>query len=312
MRIRYGVVGTGALGGYYGGRLAQAGREVHFLLRSDYGFVRENGLRVDSVKGGFHLPAVNAYATVREMPRCDVVLVCIKTTGNAALPGLLRPLLHPGAVVLLLQNGLGVEEDLAAALPGVAVAGGLAFVCAQKKGPGHIAHLDYGDLDIGVPGATGADGGAASGVLGQVAEDLRAAGVPAKLAPDLAFARWRKLVWNVPFNGLTVVMGATTDRLVAHEATRELVRDVMLEVVGGANAVGVPLKESLAQKMIDNTLQMTPYAPSMKLDCDHRRPMEIEYIYDRPVAAAAHAGFDMPRTAMLARQLRFVQDCYGR
>jgi len=312
MGISYGVVGTGALGGYYGGRLAQAGREVHFLLRGDYAFVRENGLRVDSVKGDFRLPAVNAYADAREMPPCDVVLVCIKTTGNAALPGLLRPLLRPGSVVLLLQNGLGVEEDLAAALPGVAVAGGLAFVCAQKKGPGHIAHLDYGNLDIGVYDAEGSGRAAASGVLPRVAEDLRAAGVPAELAPDLAFARWRKLVWNVPFNGLTVVMDTTTDRLVRHGAMCELAREVMLEVVRGANAVGVPLKESLARKMIDNTLEMTPYAPSMKLDCDHRRPMEIEYIYERPVAAAARAGFDMSKTAMLARQLRFIQDGYAR
>jgi 2-dehydropantoate 2-reductase len=295
------VIGTGALGGYYGGKLAKAGHTVHFLLRSDYEFVRKNGLRIDSIRGDFHLPDVNAYADAREMPQCDVVLVCIKTTGNARLPELLMPLLHRGTVVLLLQNGLGVEEDLAAALPGIGVAGGLAFICSQKKCPGHIQHLDYGNLDIGSHNVGD------PAVLSQVVEDFREAGVPAELAADLAFARWRKLVWNVPFNGLTVVMDTTTDQLVAHEPMRELVREIMLEVIRGANAVGVALKESLAQKMIDNTLGMTPYAPSMKLDYDHRRPMEIEYIYSRPVAAAAQAGFTTHRIAMLENQLRFIQ-----
>ena len=115
--IRYGVIGTGALGGFYGGMLARAGREVHFLLRGDYEYVRENGLRVDSVMGDFRLPTVNAYAATDAMPACDVILVCVKTTENNCLPDLLRPLLRPGSVILMLQNGLGVEEDLAVRLP---------------------------------------------------------------------------------------------------------------------------------------------------------------------------------------------------
>ena len=302
MQIRYGIVGTGALGGYYGGMLARSGKDVHFLFRSDHAFVRENGLRVDSVKGDFHLPQVQAYANTNAMPKCDVILVCIKTTGNADLPKLLGPLLQSDTIVLLLQNGLGVEEDLAAALPGVGIAGGLAFICSQKKGPGHIHHLDYGNLDIGSYNVDN------NSVLAQVVEDFNAAGITAELAADLAFARWRKLVWNVPFNGLTVVMNTTTDKLVTHEAMRELVREIMLEVIHGANAVGVPLRDALVQKMIDYTLGMTPYAPSMKLDYDHRRPMEIEYIYAKPIAAAAKAGFAMHRIAMLETQLRFRQD----
>jgi 2-dehydropantoate 2-reductase len=306
MQIRYGVIGTGALGGFYGGMLARAGSDVHFLLRGDYEYVRENGLMVDSIMGDFRLPAVSAYADVQAMPPCDVLLVCIKTTENGSLPDLLRPLLRPGSVALLLQNGLGVEEDLAARLPEAEIAGGLAFICSQKTGPGHIRHLDYGKLDIGSYNVKN------TVVLNQIFDDFRAAGVPAELSEDLRFSRWRKLVWNVPFNGLTVVMNTTTDRLLAQDSTRSLVRDIMLEVIHGANRCGVELRESLAQKMIDMTLEMIPYAPSMKLDCDNRRPMEIEYIYTRPVGTAARAGFDMPKTAMLESQLRFIGDQFLR
>jgi len=298
--IRYGVIGTGALGGYYGGVLARAGREVHFLLRGDYEYVRENGLRIDSVSGDFRLPKVNAYAAADAMPVCDVILVCVKTTENGRLPDLLRPLLRSGSIVLLLQNGLGVEEDLAARLPEAEIAGGLAFICSQKNGPGHIRHLDYGKLDIGSYNVK------KSAVLNSVIDDFRAAGVPAELSEDLLFARWRKLVWNVPFNGLAVVMNTTTDRLLAHDSARLLVREIMLEVIYGANRCGVGLKESLAQKMIDVTFEMIPYAPSMKLDYDNRRPMEIEYIYSRPIETAARAGFAMPKTEMLENQLRFI------
>ena len=300
MQIRYGVIGTGALGGFYGGTLARAGREVHFLLRGDYEYVRKNGLKIDSVGGDFLLPVVNAYDDASAMPQCDVILVCLKTTENGRLPDLLRPLLRPGSVTLLLQNGLGIEDDLAARLPETEIAGGLAFICSQKKGPGHIRHLDYGKLDISSYNVKNIV------VLNQVVNDFHAAGISAELLDDLQFARWRKLVWNVPFNGLTVVMNTTTDRLIAHDSTRRLVRDIMLEVIHGANRCGVGLKESLAQKMIDLTSEMIPYAPSMKLDYDNRRPMEIEYIYSRPVETAARAGFNMQRIAMLESQLRFA------
>ena len=302
MNIRYGVIGTGALGGFYGGMLAKAGRNVHFLFRSDFEYVRENGLRVDSVLGNFNLPAVNAYAAADDMPVCDVVLVCVKTTENGCLPDLLRPLLRQGSVVLLLQNGLGIEDDLAAQLPEAEIAGGLAFICSQKNSPGHIRHLDYGKLDIGSYNVKN------KAILDSVIDDFRAAEIPAELSGDLQFARWRKLVWNIPFNGLTVVMNTTTDRLVAHDSTRRLAREIMLEVIHGANSCGVGLKESLAQKMIDMTRDMIPYAPSMKLDYDNRRPMEVEYIYSRPIAAAARAGLDMPKVAMLESQLRFTGD----
>lgn len=305
MAFRYGVIGTGALGGFYGGMLARAGREVHFLLRSDYDHVRRLGLRVDSVLGDFHLDRVRAYPETGLMPECDILLVCLKTTSNPLLPELLRPLLGAGGVVLLLQNGLEVEEDLQDRLPAAAIAGGLAFVCCHKVGPGHVRHLDYGALTLGAHGRTDPE------IVRLVAADFRAAGVQAECTPDLAAARWRKLVWNVPFNGLTVVMDTTTDRLVRHEASRRLVREIMLEVIHGAGRCGAPLPEALADEMIEQTLRMTPYAPSMKLDYDHGRPMEIETIYSRPVQAAARSGLGLPRISSLEWQLRFLQDFRG-
>jgi 2-dehydropantoate 2-reductase len=244
---------------------------------------------------------VNGYKNAADMPKCDVILVCLKTTGNHHLPELLRPIIHAKSVVILLQNGLGLEDDMSAQLPEAMFAGGLAFICSNKVAPGHIRHLDYGKLNISSYNVTDPS------VLSQVVTHFQHAGIHADLLPDLKFARWQKLVWNIPFNGMTVVLNTTTDRLMANEQTRELSKELMLEVIRGANACGVPLKEMLAQQMIDMTIKMKPYAPSMKLDYDHRRPMEIGYIYSKPIETSRKAGFEMHKISMLEKQLQFIQ-----
>jgi 2-dehydropantoate 2-reductase len=301
MRLRYAVIGSGALGGFYGGKLAHAGKDVRFLFHSDYRFVVDNGLKVDSVTGNFHLTDVQAYWSTADMPKADVVLVCLKTTNNDLLKTLLPPILHPNSVIVLIQNGLGVEEDMAADFPQQPIAGGLAFICSNKIGEGHIAHLDYGKLNIGV------FQGEIHTALEQVKADFTEAGVPTAISADLMTARWQKLVWNIPYNGMTVVLNTTTDRLMREASTRQLSYELMLEVIAGARACGVEVKESFADKMMELTDSMTPYAPSMKLDFDHKRPMEIEYIYSRPVKTAISAGYDMKKVAMLEVQLRFIQ-----
>lgn len=304
MNLKYAVIGAGALGGFYGGMLAHSGKEVQFLFHSDYTHVKKEGLRVDSVLGDFHLAEVQAFINTADMKPCDVVLVCLKTTNNDMLKALLPPLLGENTLVILIQNGLGVEEDLARGFPNLNIAGGLGFICSNKVGPGHIAHLDYGKLTIG---AYQTDN---DKILQQVCDDLKNAGVPAEVAPDLNLARWKKLVWNIPFNGMTVVLNTTTDRLMRCDETKQLTYELMLEVVQAANYCGVSVSENFARKMIEMTETMTPYAPSMKLDYDHRREMEIGYIYSRPVQVALQAGYEMKKVSMLEKQLRFIQKGY--
>ncbi len=301
MSLKYAVIGSGALGGFYGGKLAHSGKDVHFLFHSDYEYVLNNGLKVDSVNGDFHLAGINAYQSTADMPKADVVLVCLKTTNNHLLKSLLPPILHSGTVIVLIQNGLGVEQDVASSFPLQPIAGGLAFICSNKIGDGHIAHLDYGKLNLGV------FQGDIDPVVEHIKNDFTEAGVPTEVATDLMQARWQKLVWNIPYNGMTVVLNTTTDRLMSEASTRQLSYDLMLEVINGARACGIEVKESFADKMIELTDSMTPYAPSMKLDFDNKRPMEIEYIYSRPVKTAMEAGYAMKKVAMLESQLRFIQ-----
>lgn len=299
--MRYAIIGTGAIGAYYGAKLAHAGNDVHFLLHSDYDYVKEHGLQVDSCDGSFHLDAPQVYHSTADMPGADVVIVALKTTNNSRLlPELLTPLLHTDPTVLLIQNGIGVEADVQKMFPKAQLAAGLAFICSAKSEPGRVNHQCYGSINIGNYSCHD------TAQLKRLIADFDAAGVKAAEV-DYHEARWKKAVWNMPFNGMTVALGAQTDKILANAATRQLIYDQMLEVIGAAQALGVKgLDSTFADKMIESTLQMTPYSPSMKLDYDFRRPMEIEYIYSHPIAEARAAGFDMPKLAMLEAELRFL------
>ena len=299
--MTYGIIGTGAVGGYYGGRLAQAGCDVHFLFHRDYDHVRTHGLQVFSCNGDFLLKPVQAYASTSDMPKCDIVLVALKSVNETLLTTLLPPLLKPDTLVVLVQNGIGIEQDVQTLFPDLQLAAGLAFICSSKTEPGIVRHECYGSINIGNYSCSD------PAKVERLVADLNAAGVEAHLV-DYNEARWKKAVWNMPFNGLTVVMNTQTDRLLQNPATEQLVRDLMLEVVQAAQHLGVNgLDETFAEKMIETTRVMVPYSPSMKLDYDFHRPMEIHYLYTRPLEMARAAGFRMPKLEMLETQLRFLE-----
>jgi len=199
-----------------------------------------------------------------------------------------------------MQNGLGAEEEMAATFPDALPVGGMCFLCSNKIGPGHIKHIDYGKV-LMAPHHPGMDQH-----LEQIRQDFESASIPVELDPSLRDARWRKLVWNIPYNGLSVVLNAPTDQLMAHPPARELIRELMLEVIRGNHACGGTLEESFADQLLAFTDKMKPYQPSMKLDYDAGRSLETEYIYRRPLAAASAAGIQLPRIESLTAQLEFL------
>jgi 2-dehydropantoate 2-reductase len=300
-RRSYAIVGTGAIGGYYGARLADAGHEVHFVARADLDHLRREGLRMESPTGDVSLRPVSVFGDPAEVPPVDVVVLATKTTEGVAAANQVRPLVESGSAVVVMQNGLGVEEEVARVLPGATVLGAMCFICSNRVGPGHIRHLDYGKVTIGEHGAD-----AVTPLAAGVAADLAAAGVSTETLDDLVTGRWRKLVWNIPFNGLSVVLDAGTDELMADPAARAVVRALMIEVAEAAAACGHAFDVAHVDDMLTTTDAMQPYATSMKLDHEAGRPLEIDAIYAAPRRAAAASGYDMVRTGFLEAQLRFL------
>ena len=319
--MKIGVVGCGALGSYYGAKLCRDAQDVHFLLRSDHEVVRGRGVRVRSPEGDFHVNPSCA-RTPAEIGVCDLVLIGLKTTANDRFSELIPPLVGPKTAVMTLQNGLGNEEQLAALFGAEKILGGLCFVCLNRLEPGLIQHLAHGTIVMGEyqrwPEPRTQD----------IASMFRHAGVPCKVTDNLERAHWEKLVWNIPFNGLGVAGAAgyealitqpstpgaqpvigpclTTDKLLDNPRWEGLVRELMLEVIAAANALGFKLAESLAEKQIERTRAMGPYKASTLVDFERRQPLELERLFWEPLRQAQNAGVRMPRLAALCTVLKLL------
>ncbi|MFO1476914.1 MAG: 2-dehydropantoate 2-reductase [Verrucomicrobiota bacterium] len=313
--MKIAVAGCGAVGSFYGAKLARAGHQVHFLLRSDFDTVRRHGVFIESPDGDFHVQPVCARDPA-EIGPADLVLVALKATANHRFPDLIPPLAGPHTAVVTLQNGLGNEEALAKIVPPDQVLGGLCFVCLNRVAPGRIRHMDHGLVVLGEfqrpPGTR----------LQEIAAAFAAAGIPCRTSDNLHRAHWEKLVWNVPFNGLGVAAAAghapwidplapvqlrdscfATDRLLRDSDWESRARQLMLEVIRTANALKLPVDESLANTQIERTRSMGAYQASTLIDFELGRPLELEALFLEPLRRARSAGMKVPFLERLCKIL---------
>lgn len=303
---RIGVIGTGGIGGFYGLMLQNSGLDVRFLVRSGQEELRRDGMSLRSESLGDIQHQVQVCSQVEELDGCDWILVSTKTTGNAEVARLLNRLPNPAVKVVLLQNGYGNEEQMRALVPAqMSLFAGLCFIQVRRTAPGQIWHQGGGAINIGYhSGADSAEQGAA--LAAELAELFAAAKVPSEVT-DAELARWQKLVWNVPYNGLSVVLDANTSSMMDNPSCLALITDLMQEVVDAAATCGYVLPEKLMPAMLKSTRQMDNYYPSMHGDYTGGKTLELQAIYRAPLQAARTAGGDMPKVAMLLQQLEFIQ-----
>ena len=294
------VVGSGALGSYYGAKIARQGADVRFLMRADLPAVREHGLRVrEEGRAEWTLSPAHAFGSTAEIGPVDLVIIAVKTTANADLERLIPPLLHDGTALLTLQNGLGNEEFLAARWGGERVLGGLCFVCLNRIAPGMVEHYGHGTLSLGEFRRPPVERTRAIGAM------FAGAGVETNVVENLVTERWRKLVWNIPFNGLSIATGGLTcDLLLADEGLNRQVRALMAETISAAGALGHEIPASFIDCQIERTLTMGPYKPSSMIDWQLGRPVEVEAIWGEPWRQGIAAGAVLPRLELLYTLLR--------
>ncbi len=283
------IVGSGAIGLYYGGRLAEAGVDMKFLARSDFDQLSKSGLEVESINGNFHLSNISVFKKPEDIGPVDLVIVTWKATANNLLSTVLPPLLHETTQVLTLQNGLGNCERIAEIVSADRVFGGLCFVCINRIAPGTISHTAGGRMTIGKFFRSD------STIAEAIAQRFKAAKIPATAVDDLAKAQWEKLLWNIPFNGLAVAEGGvTTDVLLANPIIEAEIRTLMHEVIAAAEAQGIQLDPELIESNIQRTRPMGPYQPSTMIDFIEGRELELDPIWAEPLRRANKVGVKMP------------------
>jgi 2-dehydropantoate 2-reductase len=293
-----GVVGSGAVGTYYGARMALAGAEVRFLMRGDLAAVRSRGsILIHDAAGTTELRPVAACASPAEVGPVDVALVGLKTT-TTEIRELVGPLLGPGTAILTLQNGFGADERLADLFGADRVMGGLVFMAINRIGPGEVRCFHPGMVTIGEFGRPRQARTVA------LSELLKASGMKTNVVDNLVEARWSKLVWNIPFNGLTIAEGGvTTDRICADPRLAREARALMLEVQRAAAAFGFRIPDEFVAKQFEVTPPMGAYQPSSLVDFLAGREVEVESIWGEPLRRAQAAGVAMPRLENLYSRL---------
>ena len=315
------IIGSGAVGLFYGSQLVQAGHEVRFWLRRDLERIRAQGLTVHShgspdvaglVAPGRHLPAgrFRACASAAECLQgaaLDWVVVAVKTTQLAdILPALALLCADARTRVVAMCNGIGIEERLVPTVGAHRLFAALAHVCLERRADGSVEHQAHGKLLLGHARDE-------RGPLAQLADLVADAGIACYQVGSLREARWRKLVWNLPYNGLSVVFGRDgwdTQRIMADVEGRSLVRALMEEVIQVANAdlaasgAAAAIELSWCDEMLARTTGMGAYRTSTLRDWRAGAPCEIESLFAEPVVRAARLGVAAPHMAMLLTVLR--------
>jgi 2-dehydropantoate 2-reductase len=298
------VVGTGAIGGFYAGKLAQAGAEISVLCRSDYDAVKKSGITIESYWGDFHFSPKKVLRNLSEYnEKADFILVATKVLPEISLPNLLAPVLNKNTSIVLLQNGIHIEKPIADSFPNHHLISVIAFVGVAKIAAAKINHQEYGRLIIG-----DFPSGVSSKTL-QLVELLRKSQVPVEISENIQIERWKKLVWNAPFNPISVIAGGlNTKEMLDNSEIEKLARNVMQEVCLLAEADGFKLPENISEKTIDLTHQMKPYKTSMLLDFEAKRPMEIEAILGNAILFAQKKSIATPYLSGLYSDLKNLQN----
>ncbi|CAB9514367.1 Catalyzes the NADPH-dependent reduction of ketopantoate into pantoic acid (By similarity) [Seminavis robusta] len=331
------IVGSGAVGGYYGARLWETGAySVKFQMRGEnYQASVQNGFNVTSVLGNIYIPpeSLQAYESTDEIGPVDWVIVALKSTAVDAIPDLIYPLLQPSTRVLAIMNGM-IEDDLLQQLKKRAseddddtnegtiqccgaIYGGMALVCSNRITPGHVDHSYAGLLSGGVaaynPDQTNPQENEEA--FNQLWEPTS---IDTAYEPSLLRGRWKKMVWNLPFNGISVALGGVTvDKIVTDPGLRRLAYTVMDETIAAANADLVKhgeqdfLGEKEKKQMMDLSDAMGPYRTSTMIDFTERNSMEVRYLFRKPVERANKLNVPVPHLETLVTQIEFFQKQYN-
>lgn len=272
------VLGAGAVGLFYGAKLQKSGLNVEFLSRAACK-ASEKTLQVKSIWGDFSIE-VKCYGSSAELAPSDLIILSSKCLPGLDFQGMIKNILKPESIILVLQNGLGVEELLRREFPGNIILGGLAFTCINRLGPLDVHHIDHGKIKVAALEESH------NKVATEITELFLNAGINCVAEQNLRLQRWKKLVWNVGFNPISAITGLDTGSIMSSEKLCNTVEASMLEVQKTAAAEGLTIEDNFLLEMMTITKTMNPYKTSMLLDKEAGRQLETWAILEQPISIA--------------------------
>ncbi|KAJ1943268.1 hypothetical protein GGF37_002723 [Kickxella alabastrina] len=317
-RLKVLLVGTGALGSVYAWRLQASGKvEITAVCRSNYAAVQQNGFLIQSAAFGTHTyrptkiisSISNATGEIY-----DYVIVCTKALPNLGdNSDIIAPAVSPSTTIVLIQNGVGIEEPFARRYPQNPLGSAVAYIDASQPEQGIINHGHISAMTLG----TYPPHSEHSARLTVLSEIWNQQGIPCTVVNNVQAFRWLKLVWNASFNTVAVVSGGNdTQEMLADQRCKALLRCIMLEVYRLGEAVlGEPLPVRNGVGDADAWIAETegrevPVVPSMLMDFWAKRPMEHDVILGRPIAVARQLGIDVPHMESVYALLVMVEKQY--
>lgn len=305
--MRIVVMGSGGLGGYFGGLLARSGAAVTFVARGAHlQALQERGLTVRSVHGDFTLP-VHACADPAGVGAADVVLFCVKTYDAPAAAALLQPVVAAQTVVLTLQNGVDMAAELHAIFGRGTMLAGVSRIGSTLVAPGVIEQPTPGRLI-----EFGSAEPQAQAAVERLRQLLEHAGIPTRVTPDIQRSLWEKLVYIAAFSGLSTLTRLRPAQLLAHATTRATYRTVMQETAAVAWAAGIGVAADIVERTLhDLETSGDPGESSMSMDFQRRRPLEVEAINGAVVRHGQRLHVPTPLNQAIYHAL-LVMDHYNR
>jgi 2-dehydropantoate 2-reductase len=297
--MRIAVMGAGAVGGYFGAKLAHAGHEVWFISRGRrLKAMRIDGLRVESIDGDFHMVPIRATNDPSSVGKVDLVLFTVKSTGTREAAEKARPMVGPHTTVLCLQNGVDNETVIGEAVGDQRVVPGVAIIGVAMPEPGLVRHTNNGSITLGEVD------GVESQRIKDICQAFADAGVSTRVSSDILSVKWRKLIWNASFNPLTALTGRRVLELIEDDDSRSLAEDAMRESIAVGRALGHRVDDSVIERATQRDPNWAHSKTSMLQDIERGRPTEVDALTGAVVREGERLGIPIPVNSAILRLVR--------
>jgi 2-dehydropantoate 2-reductase len=300
--MRFAAMAAGAVGGYFGARLAAAGHDVHFIARGALlEAIRKNGLKVESTLGDLYLKDAKTTSEPSEVGPVDVVLFAVKLWDTEKAAEMARPLVGPSTRIITLQNGVDSVERIAPILSADKVAGGSAYIASVMATPGVVSHTSQFARMV-----CGRIDGKPDDQLDAFADAAKRAGIEIKVSPSMDLERWQKFVFLVGISSVTASMRQALGPIREDADTREFLHNVMREVVAVGRAKGVPIPADFADQQMEFALKSAPATMKASLahDLERGNRLEVDWLAGKVASLGRELGVPTPANAAVYAVLK--------